>query len=71
MNKMQILANNAIWCLQGAVLCMHSRGVVHADIKSENILLTSPPGELFHKLCQFGFLATVLYIAWMHPLNVL
>lgn len=37
--------NTEGFALQGALALMHSKGVVHADIKPENILLTSPLGE--------------------------
>lgn len=30
--------------MQGALALMHSKGIVHADIKLENILMTHPVG---------------------------
>ncbi|KAL0022819.1 hypothetical protein WJX79_002192 [Trebouxia sp. C0005] len=42
--------------LLGCLALMHSKGVVHADIKPENILLTSPPesGNVGVKLIDLG-----------------
>ncbi|KAL0022839.1 hypothetical protein WJX79_007639 [Trebouxia sp. C0005] len=42
--------------MKGCLALMHSKGVVHADIKPENILLTSPPesGNVGVKLIDLG-----------------
>ena len=40
--------------LSGAIAIMHAQGMCHADIKPENLLLTSKDADAHVKLVDFG-----------------
>ncbi|GKU08304.1 protein kinase protein [Fusarium langsethiae] len=47
----------AAWCLQAteAIDYLHSKGVIHSDVRPENFLLYScPNGRIEMRLCDFG-----------------
>ncbi|KAL8913129.1 MAG: hypothetical protein Q9171_002023 [Xanthocarpia ochracea] len=50
-NRVEICAD-----IINAVACLHANGIIHGDIKPENILMfRKANGEFYAKLCDFGF----------------
>lgn len=54
--KDENLIKKIIYGFLGAIKYLHSRGISHGDIKTENILLTE---DYTPKLCDFGFCRTI------------
>lgn len=54
--KDENLIKKIIYGFLGAIKYLHSRGISHGDIKTENILLTE---NYIPKLCDFGFCRTI------------
>ncbi|KAK6118540.1 hypothetical protein DH2020_047719 [Rehmannia glutinosa] len=46
------------WCLVSALSYLHSRGIMHCDVKGKNVLLGPSPGSA--KLADFGSAAEIL-----------
>ncbi|KAF0719383.1 Aste57867_1079 [Aphanomyces stellatus] len=51
----ELAIRDAIQRLLSAIQCMHSRNIVHRNLKPENILLQNPSDEASIKICNFEF----------------
>lgn len=55
------------WCLVSALRYVHSRGIVHCDVKGKNVLLGPLPGQA--KLADFGSAREISYGSFGAPIS--